>query len=191
MSTIDQEVQKALEVLKAGGTILYPTDTVWGIGCDAANEEAVGKVFRIKEREESKSLIVLVDEDVKLNRYVKEVPAIAWDLVEVAEEPLTIIYTGPYNLARNLVNTEDNSVGIRVTKDEFCQKLIRRLNKPLVSTSANRSGEPAPLNFKEIDPAIVNRVDYVVNLRRNESMKNKPSAILKISVNGEIKIIRK
>jgi L-threonylcarbamoyladenylate synthase len=188
---IKDEVQKASDILAAGGTILYPTDTVWGIGCDARNEEAVKKIFTIKGREEAKSLIVLLDEDIKLNRYVKEVPAIAWDLVELSETPLTLIYPGAQNLAKGVVNEEDNTVGIRVTKDEFCRQLIRKLNGPLVSTSANISGRPAPACFDEIEKDILEGVDYIVNLRRKESGKIKPSTIIKVGMNGEIKIIRK
>jgi L-threonylcarbamoyladenylate synthase len=191
MSTIDNEIKKAVEVLKQGGTILYPTDTVWGLGCDATDEKAVQKIFEIKQRDEAKSLILLLDEDTKLNRYVRDVPAIAWDLVELSDSPLTIIYTGPYNLAPNVVNKEDNTVGIRVTRDEFCKALIRKFGKPIVSTSANKSGDPTPGNFQEIDPEILNGVDYIVNLRQKEVTKARPSAIMKVAPNGEVKILRK
>jgi L-threonylcarbamoyladenylate synthase len=189
--SMDEEIQKAAEVLRSGGTLLYPTDTVWGIGCDATNAAAVRRVYALKEREESKSLIVLLDEDAKLNKYVREVPAVAWDLVELADSPLTIVYSGPCNLAENVISTEDNTVAIRVTKDEFCRRLIRKFGKPIVSTSANKSGDATPGNFREIKPEIVNGVDYIVNLRQSESMKFKPSAIMKVAPNGEVKIIRK
>lgn len=187
---MDEEIRKALEVLKAGGTILYPTDTVWGLGCDATNKEAVEKIFRIKQREESKSLIVLVDNDQKLNRYLVDVPAMAWDLIEFSERPITIIYPGARGLAPNAV-ADDGSVGIRMTKDEFCQKLIGRLNKPLISTSANISGQPTPSNFREISPEIIKSVDYVVNWRQNETHNPPPSTIIKLAMNGEFTIIRK
>jgi L-threonylcarbamoyladenylate synthase len=187
---MEEEIKKALEVLKAGGTILYPTDTVWGIGCDATNKEAVAKVFRIKQREESKSLIVLVDNDQKLNKYLNDVPAMAWDLIEFTEKPLTIIYPGARGLAQNAIG-DDGSVGIRLTKDEFCKKLIYKFNKPIISTSANISGEPTPRNFSEIPEAIKKSVDYVVNLRQQEIDSPPPSTIIQLQMNGEFRIIRK
>jgi L-threonylcarbamoyladenylate synthase len=188
---IQEEIANTIEVLKKGGVILYPTDTIWGLGCDATNEEAVSKIYKIKKREEAKSLIVLLDEDVKLNKYVRDVPEMAWDMVELSDTPLTIIYPDPYNLTKNVINAEDNTVGIRIVKDEFCRQLIRKFNKPIVSTSANISGEMAPTIFKEINPEIISSVDYVVNLRRQEKTVNKPSSIIKIGKNGEIQIIRK
>lgn len=188
---MQEEIQKALTVLKDGGVILYPTDTIWGIGCDATNEQAVKKVYEIKQRTESKSLIVLLDEAIKLNKYVKEVPAMAWDLVELTENPLTIIYPGAYNLAKNVINAEDGTVGIRVVHEEFCKQLVRKFNKPLVSTSANISGAPAAISFADIDESIIKSVDYVINLRQHERINAVPSSILKLEINGTFQIIRK
>jgi len=190
-NSFQQEINNAIEILKKGGTILYPTDTVWGLGCDATSEEAVSKIFKIKKREEAKSLIVLLEEDIKLNKYVKDVPEVAWDLVELSDSPLTVIYSEPYNLAKNVINSEDNSVGIRIVRDEFCYQLIRKFNKPLVSTSANISGEPTPAIFKDINPQIISSVDYVVNLRQQEKTASKPSSIIKIGKKGEVQVIRK
>jgi L-threonylcarbamoyladenylate synthase len=187
---MEQEIIKALEVLKAGGTILYPTDTVWGLGCDATNSEAVDKIFKIKQRSESKSLIVLVDNEQKLNKYLEDVPAMAWDLIEFTEKPLTIIYPGARGLAPNAI-AEDGSVAIRLTKDEFCKKLIGKFNKPIISTSANISGQPTPSSFREISPGILNSVDHVVNWRQNETNNPPPSTIIKLAMNGEFTIIRK
>ncbi|MBL7884229.1 MAG: threonylcarbamoyl-AMP synthase [Bacteroidia bacterium] len=187
---MEEEIKNVLEVLRKGGTILYPTDTVWGIGCDARNKEAVNKVFKIKQRAEYKSMVTLVCDEKMLNRYVKEVPAIAWDLIEAAETPLTIIYPDARMLAENVI-AADGSVGIRLVKDEFCRNLIHRFGKPIVSTSANISGEPSPSSFNEIKLDILNKVDYIVNLRKNENNNTQPSTIIKVALNGEIKIIRK
>jgi L-threonylcarbamoyladenylate synthase len=184
-----EEVRKCVDVLRKGGTILYPTDTIWGIGCDATNEQAVQKVFDIKHRPSSKSMIILVAEAHQITFYA-EAPQVAMDLVEFAEHPLTIIYPKAKGLARSLV-AEDGSIAIRVVKDEFCKQLIHTLRKPLVSTSANISGEPAPDNFYEISESIKNEVDYVVNLRQQEVDKTKPSRIIKIAMDGTIEIIRK
>lgn len=187
MST--QELENALKVLRSGGTILYPTDTVWGIGCDATKEQAVEKVFQIKKRNESKSLIVLIDSIDELGRYVKEIPYVATELIECSDLPLTIVFPGAINLAKNLI-AQDGSIAIRVVKDKFCSELIRKSGKPLVSTSANISGEPTPSSFDDVSEEIVNGVDYVVNLRRSERTGNKPSRIIQLNVNGEFKIIR-
>lgn len=188
---MEEELKKTLEVLKKGGTILYPTDTVWGIGCDARNKEAVNKIFKIKERAEYKSMVVLVCDDKMINRYVKEVPAIAWDLMETAgDDPLTIIYPDGRMLAENII-AADGSVGIRIVKDEFCKNLIHKFGKPIVSTSANISGDPTPASFSDIHPKIMNKVDFIVNLRQQEVNNIKPSTIIKVALNGEIKIIRK
>lgn len=184
-----EEVKKCADIVRKGGVILYPTDTVWGIGCDATNEAAVKKIFAIKQREESKSMIVLVAEPHQVDFYA-QVPDVARDLVEFAEKPLTVIYPKAKGLAKSLV-AEDGSIGIRVVKDEFCRQLIEVLRKPLVSTSANISGEPAPANFDEISDTIKNSVDYVVNLRQDETKKSTPSQIIKIELNGVITIIRK
>jgi len=187
---MDEEIKNALAVLHKGGTILYPTDTVWGIGCDARNKEAVNKLFKIKQRAEYKSMVVLVCDDKMINRYVKEVPAVAWDLIEAAEEPLTLIYPDGRMLAENII-AADGSVGIRIVKDEFCKTLIHKFGKPIVSTSANISGEASPHSFNDIKLDIMNNVDYIVNLRQKETNNTKPSTIIKIAMNGEFKILRK
>jgi L-threonylcarbamoyladenylate synthase len=187
---MEEEIQNTLEVLRKGGTILYPTDTVWGIGCDARNKDAVAKVFKIKQRAEYKSMVTLVCDDKMLNRYVKEVPEVAWDLIEAADSPLTIIYPGARMLAENVI-AADGSVGIRLVKDPFCRDLIHKFGKPIVSTSANISGETAPSTFNDIKIDILNKVDYIVNLRKNENNSIQPSTIIKVALNGEFKIIRK
>ncbi|MCE3281007.1 MAG: Sua5/YciO/YrdC/YwlC family protein [Bacteroidetes bacterium] len=187
---MDEEIKNTLEVLRKGGTILYPTDTVWGIGCDARNKDAVAKVFKIKERAEYKSMVALISDITMLNRYVKEVPEAAWDLIDAADRPLTIIYPGARMLAENMI-AADGSVGIRIVKDEFCKNLIHKFGKPIVSTSANISGEPAPSTFNEIKIDILNKVDYIVNLRHNEDNDTQPSTIIKLALNGEFKILRK
>lgn len=184
-----EDMKRACEVLRAGGLILYPTDTVWGIGCDATNEEAVRKVYALKQREDSKAMLVLVDNAVKVDFYVNEVPPVAWDLLEVATNPLTIIYSGARNLAPSLL-AEDGSVGIRVTEEEFSKQLCFRFRKAIVSTSANISGEPSPKNFAEISEVVKQGVDYIVGYRQNDKQKHKPSSIIKLGPTGELKIIR-
>ena len=187
--TIREEIKKACEVLQKGGVILYPTDTVWGIGCDATNEEAVKRVYEIKRRADSKAMLVLVDSDVKVDFYVKDVPEVAWDLIQYATKPLTVIYDNARNLAPNLIS-EDGSVGIRVTSEEFSKQLCFRFRKAIVSTSANISGEPAPASFSEIQDEIKQAVDYIVGYRQDEPAGAKPSSILKLGKGGVIKIIR-
>lgn len=187
--TIREEIKKACEVLQKGGVILYPTDTVWGIGCDATNEEAVKRVYEIKRRADSKAMLVLVDSDVKVDFYVKDVPEVAWDLIQYATKPLTVIYDNARNLAPNLIG-EDGSVGIRVTSEEFSKQLCFRFRKAIVSTSANISGEPAPASFGEIQDEIKQAVDYIVGYRQDEPAGAKPSSILKLGKGGVIKIIR-
>lgn len=187
---IHSEVKHAVEVLRAGGVILYPTDTVWGIGCDATNEEAVKRVYEIKKRSDAKSMLVLVDSMAKLQAYVDEVPDIAWDLVELSEKPLTIIYPGARNLAKNLV-PEENTIGIRVTNEAFSKSLCERFRKPVVSTSANISGEPTPANYSQISDEIKNGVDYIVGCRQNETELSAPSSIIKLEKGNVFKIIRK
>ena len=179
-----------MQILQEGGTILYPTDTIWGIGCDATNEKAIEKVFKIKKREQSKSLIVLVSDNGMLNRFVKEVPVQAWYLVEVSDTPLTIIYDSARGLAKNVL-ADDGSMGVRMVRDEFCQRLIHKFGKPIVSTSANVSGEPAPHLYDEISEEIKSKVDYIVNWRQDDFSEAKPSSIIKIRENGEFSIIRK
>ncbi len=183
------EIKKACKVLAAGGVILYPTDTIWGIGCDATDEEAVRRVYDIKRRADNKAMLVLVDSAVKVDFYVSDVPAIAWDLIELADKPLTIIYPGARNLARGLVG-EDGSVGIRVTKEPFSQALCRQFRKAIVSTSANVSGTPSPACFSDISEEIKAAVDYVVDFRREEKTASKPSGILKLGQGGLVQIIR-
>lgn len=184
------EIEKALEVLKAGGIILYPTDTIWGIGCDATNPDAVEKIFKLKGRDAKKSLIILLDTENKLEGYVHDVPPIAYDLIEYAENPLTIIYSGAKNLAANVIH-EDGSIGIRIVKHQFCQALIQRFRKPIVSTSANISGQPTPSNFSEISDKISGGVDYVVNLEQDDSTPKKPSTIMKLAPDGQFTFIRR
>lgn len=183
------DVKAALEVLQNGGVILYPTDTVWGIGCDACNEEAVKRIYAIKNRIDSKSMLVLLENAALLDRYIDEVPEIAFDLIEVSDKPLTIIYDGAKNLARNLI-ADDGSIGIRITTEAFSSDLIRRFKRPVVSTSANISDKPSPACFAEIDQKIIEAVDYVVKYRQNDTQKAVPSGIIKLGRSGEIKIIR-
>lgn len=183
------DIKKACEVLEAGGIILYPTDTIWGIGCDATNEAAVKKVYELKRRADNKAMIVLTDSTAKLDRYVDDVPDIAWDLIEVTDKPLTIIYSQGKNLAPNLLG-EDGSVGIRVTQEEFSKRLCERFRKPLVSTSANVSGEASPANFSEISDIVKNSVDYIVGYRQEDTTQSHPSSIIKLEAGGVIKIIR-
>ncbi len=175
--------------MNEGGVILYPTDTIWGIGCDATNEEAVRRVYEIKQRSDSKAMLVLVDSAVKVDFYVQDVPEVAWDLIEVADKPLTIIYSGARNLAPNLL-AEDGSVGIRVTNEEFSKRLCQQFRKAIVSTSANVSGQPSPANFSEITEELKSLVDYVVGYRQDEIGHPKPSSIIKLDKGGVIKIIR-
>lgn len=184
-----EDIKKACQVMQDGGVILYPTDTIWGIGCDATNEEAVRRVYEIKHRADSKAMLVLVDSAVKVDFYVQDVPAVAWDLLDVADKPLTIIYSGARNLAPNLL-AEDGSVGIRVTGEEFSKALCFRFRKAIVSTSANVSGQPSPRTFAEISDEIKNAVDYVVEARRTEAGLAHPSSIIKLGQGGEVKIIR-
>ncbi len=189
MGTIAEEAKKCVEVMRKGGVILYPTDTVWGIGCDATNAEAVKRVFEIKQRADSKSMLLLVDSADRLARYVGNVPDVAWDLIELTTKPLTIIYDGAKNIAPNLI-AEDGSIGIRVTAELFSKELCYRFQKPVVSTSANISGEPTPGNYSEISNEILDAVDYVVNYKQLEKGKAKSSSIIKLAGNGAVTIIR-
>lgn len=187
---MEQEIKKSIEVLKSGGTILYPTDTIWGIGCDATNNEAVTKIYHLKRRVESKSMIILLDSADKLNDYVEEVPELAWDLLKSVDTPLTIIYPKARNLASNVV-ADDGSIAIRIVRHPFCTALIEAFGKPIVSTSANISGSASPRVFKEISPVIIQYVDHVVRLQQDDVQYVKPSRIIKLSTNGEFRIIRK
>lgn len=184
------ELENALEVLKSGGTVLYPTDTIWGIGCDATNPAAVEKVFLLKGRSEAKSLIILLDNDARISSYVNQVPDVAYDLIEFAENPLTIIFSNAKNLAPGVINA-DGSVGIRIVRHQFCKDLIQRFRKPIVSTSANVSGNASPANFSEIDKRIRSGVDYVVNLEQDLASTKKPSTIIKLGPGGEFSFIRR
>ncbi len=183
-----EEIKTCLDVLQNGGIILYPTDTVWGIGCDATNAEAVSKVYQLKRRASTKTMICLVANDFMLEQHVQKVPDVAYDIIDMATKPTTIVYDKPKGVAKNLV-AEDDTLAIRVASDKFCQYLIQRLKKPLVSTSANIAGEPSPTSFKEISPEILKGVDYVVNLDRDKE-KSTPSSIIKLGNDGTVKVIR-
>ena len=185
-----EDIKNAIEVMKQGGVILYPTDTVWGIGCDATNAEAVEKVYKIKKRDDSKALICLVDSDARLQRYVRNVPNVAWDILDIATKPTTIILDGAINLAPNLI-AEDGSIALRITKEPFSHELCYRFQKPLVSTSANISGEPAAANYNDISQELLDAVDYVCFSRRHEHKPHTPSSIIKLKEDGEVTIIRK
>jgi L-threonylcarbamoyladenylate synthase len=184
------EIEKALAVLKDGGVILYPTDTVWGLGCDATNDNAVAKINGIKGRSEDKSFIILLDTDAKVQSYVTDLPDIAYDLIEYAENPLTLVLSGAKNLAKNAINA-DGSIGIRIPKHEFCKQLIRRFRKPITSTSANISGAPTPLSFDEISEEIKDAADYVVDWEQELKISKKPSTIMKLSPGGQFSFIRR
>ena len=192
--TQQEDIKNAVECMRKGGVILYPTDTVWGIGCDATNEEAVKRVYEIKQRDDSKALICLVDSDARLQRYVRNVPDVAWQLIDSLKEsdakPTTLILDGAINLAPNLI-AEDGSIGMRITQEAFSKELCYRFQKALVSTSANISGEPAAQNYCDIDPRLVEAVDYVCWSRRQEHKPHKPSSIIRLKENGEVTIIRK
>ncbi|MFV0366126.1 MAG: L-threonylcarbamoyladenylate synthase [Mangrovibacterium sp.] len=183
------DIIKALDVLHNGGVILYPTDTIWGIGCDATNAEAVKRVYEIKKRADSKSMLVLMENINLIDRYVGEVPEIAYDLIELSEKPVTIIYDGAKNLASNLI-AEDGSVGIRISSEPFTQQLIQRFRKPIVSTSANISGEASAAFFEEISEEIKSAVDYIVGYRQDDKTPSTPSSIIKLGCSGQIKVIR-
>ncbi len=189
IEVMQEELEKAIAVLEKGGVLIYPTDTVWGMGCDATNPTAVEKLSELKNRGEGKSYIVLLDDDRKLNRYVKEVPEVAWDILDYANRPTTIVYPQGVNLAKNVLG-KDGSVAIRIVKDGFVKRLLQRFKKPIVSTSANFSGEPSPKNYKDISNSIKEKVDGVVSLPE-EQAEEKPSAIIKLQIDGQVEIIRK
>ncbi|MBA5628506.1 L-threonylcarbamoyladenylate synthase [Moheibacter lacus] len=182
------ETNEIIALLKNGGTILYPTDTTFGIGCDATNPEAIQKIFQIKNRPDSKSLIILVDTPARLQKIV-DVPDLAWDIMDLSEKPVTIIYDNPKNLPKELI-AEDNTIAIRLTDDLFCKKLISKINAPLVSTSANISGEPTPHSFAEISQKIKTEVDFVFPETETFSPKFQGSSIIKLSADGQVKVIR-
>ena len=200
--TREQDIKNAVEVLRKGGVILYPTDTVWGIGCDATNAEAVSRVYAIKQRADSKALICLVDSDVRMQRYVRNVPDVAWQLIDSLKaaaasdgspsgiRPTTLILDGAVNLAPNLI-ADDGSVALRITNEPFSHELCYRFQKALVSTSANISGQPAAQNYQDIAPELLEAVDYVCWSRRQEHKPHQPSCIIKLKADGEVTIIRK
>src|ERR1700744_2330445 len=184
------EVANAYKVIQEGGIILYPTDTIWGIGCDATNTEAVQKIYRLKQRDEAKSMIILLDVDNKLPAYITDVPELAYDLIEYAENPLTLVMPGAKNISPALISS-DGSVGIRVVKHPFCIQLIQRLRKPLVSTSANISGTPSPQYFAQIAPEIINGVDYVVDIDQHDMEIKTPSTIMRLAPDGKFEFLRR
>lgn len=184
------DIEEAVKVMRRGGVILYPTDTVWGIGCDATNAQAVQKIYEIKHRDDAKAMICLVDSDNRVQRYVRNVPDVAWDIMNLATKPTTVILDGASGVANNLV-PEDGSIAIRITQEEFSKQLCYRMQRPVVSTSANISGEPTAQNYRDIDPEIIKAVDYVCKSRRNEHEPHTPSSIIKLKANGEVTIIRK
>ena len=192
--TREEDIKKAVETMRKGGVILYPTDTVWGIGCDATNAEAVKRIYEIKQRDDSKALICLVDSDARMQRYFRTVPDVAWQLIDSLKEgdgkPTTLILDAAINLAENLI-AEDGSVGMRITNEPFSKELCYRFQKAIVSTSANISGEPAAQNYGDIDPRIIEAVDYVCWSRRQEHKPHTPSSIIKLKENGEVTVIRK
>jgi len=183
------DINNAVKILESGGLILYPTDTIWGIGCDATNAEAIRRIYTLKKREDKKSMLVLIDTETRLQQYVKEVPEIAWELIEATDKPLTIIYPGAKNLAVNLV-AEDGSIGIRIPNHDFCSRLIGRFRKPIVSTSANLSNEKSPQTFHDISEEIRTKVDYIVSYQQENTFRGKPSSIIKLKLNGEFSILR-
>lgn len=187
--TLEDDIKNAIDVMRKGGVILYPTDTVWGIGCDATDEKAVARVYEIKKRNDSKALICLVDSDARLQRYVRNVPNVAWDLMELATKPTTIIFDQAVNLAPNLI-AEDGSIAMRITKEPFSKMLCYRFQKPIVSTSANISGEPAAQNYCDLSPELIDAVDYVCHTRRQEHKPHTPSSIIKLTNEGVVTIIR-
>lgn len=187
--TLDDDIKAALEVLNKGGLILYPTDTIWGLGCDATNPEAVEKIYKLKQRSDSKALIVMIDTMAKLNYFVEEVPDIAFDFIELSTKPMTIIYDHGRNVANNLL-LDDGSLAIRVSEERFSKTLCARLKKPLVSTSANISGQPSPRFFDEISDEIKSQVDYIVRYRQDDKTPSLPSSIIKVSRGGQTKVIR-
>jgi L-threonylcarbamoyladenylate synthase len=186
---MDEDLKTALDVLKKGGVILYPTDTIWGLGCDATNDQAVARIYSIKKRSDAKSMLVLMENPALLERYVEDVPEIAWDLIEITTTPLTIIYEKAKNLAVNLL-AEDGSIGIRFTKESFTRELISRFRRPVVSTSANISGRQSPASFRDIPEEIRNSVDYIVKYRQDDTTPGQPSSIIRLGSGGKVEIIR-
>jgi L-threonylcarbamoyladenylate synthase len=187
--SLNVEIQNAFEIIQQGGIILYPTDTVWGIGCDATNPEAVAKIYKLKQRAETQSMICLMNGEKMMYNVFKEIPEVAWQIIDLSQNPTTLILDNPRNVATNII-ASDNTLGIRIVKEPFCFKLMERMKKPLVSTSANISGQPTPIGFKDISPEIIKGVDYVVNLNRDK-IGGKPSTIIKLTSDSQVKVIRK
>lgn len=187
--TLEEDIRNAVEVMRKGGIILYPTDTVWGIGCDAANDEAVRRIYALKQRSDSKSMLALVDSEGMLQRTVDDIPEVAWELIDAAVHPLTVIYDKPRGVAPSLV-APDGSLGIRITGERYSRELCRRLRRPVVSTSANVSGHKTPVSFRDIDEAVKSGVDYIAGYRREETGGSTPSNIIKLSQGGLVKVIR-
>jgi L-threonylcarbamoyladenylate synthase len=185
----NDDIRNSLEVLRDGGTFLYPTDTVWGLGCDATNYQAVDKIYRIKRRYESKSLIILLHDFDSLSIYIKKIPAITFDLLDSIDSPVTVIYSNARNLPPNII-AKDGTIGIRIVKEKFCSELIRQFGRPIVSTSANISGEPTPAIFNQVSEEIRKSVDYVVNYRQSVYTQAKTSTIIRLYENGEYHMIR-
>lgn len=188
--TREEDIRQAVETMRKGGVILYPTDTVWGIGCDATNAEAVARIYKIKQRDDSKAMICLVDSDARLQRYVRNVPNVAWELLDCVDKPTTVILDGAVNLASNLI-ADDGSIALRITDEPFSKELCYRFQKAVVSTSANISGEPAAQNYCDISQDILDAVDYVCWSRRQEHKPHTPSSIIKLGMDREVRIIRK
>lgn len=186
---MEKVIDKAIEILKNGGTILYPTDTIWGIGCDALNSKAVEKILKIKNRPKNFSFIILVGEDHGISDYVAQIPEITWDLLSGFDLPVTIIYPKSKNLPKNVV-AKDGTIAIRVVKDEFCKQLIKKFGRPVVSSSANFTGEPSPVMFKDISDEFKKQVDYIVPINQDKLSKTKASTIIKLKLNGEFDIVR-
>lgn len=184
----DKKMENIIQTLKSGGTILYPTDTIWGIGCDATNIDAINKIFDIKKREKNKSMIILVETEKRLQDLV-DVPEMAWEIIDLSEKPVTIVYENPKGLPKELL-AEDGSIGIRLVKNDFCKKLITKLNRPLVSTSANFSGDKSPLKFSDISKEIIDLVDYAVEEDREKVSQYSGSSVIKIWSDNRIKILR-
>lgn len=185
----ENDIKKCIETLEAGGIILYPTDTIWGIGCDATNEAAVEKIYKLKKRPDKKSMIILVAEEKDIFNYAEDPDERIFEYLERSKKPTTVIYEHAKNIADNLISS-DGTVAIRIVKDEFCKELIAQFKKPVVSTSANISGEPSPANFTGIGPVIKNGVDHIVQHRQNDIMNSEPSSIIKLNKEGNIEILR-
>ena len=189
MSDINTEIHKAFEIIQNGGIILYPTDTIWGIGCDATNLEAVSKIYALKKRTEKLGLVCILNGEKMMYNVFKDIPEVAWQIIDLSENPTTLVLDNPRNVAANLI-TNDKSLGIRIVKEPFCFKLLERLKKPMVATAASISGQPTPIAFKDISPEIIKGVDYVVNLNRDK-LAGKPSTIIKLTTDSQVKVLRK